>query len=105
MRQLGSDLGTDTFRIYLQDGDAVHPQQPVPLSQLEDAIASVEGGSGGYTHRNYDDAGAYVYVGYENVSGAWYIYRRTVASGARLYATGGSGYGTNWTGRTGLTYA
>lgn len=62
------------------------------------------GGTNGYANQNYEKTGTYVYVGYENVSGAWYIYRRTVASGARLYATGGSGYGTNWTGRTGLTY-
>ena len=104
MRQLGSDLGTDTFRIYLEDGDAVHPQQPVPLSQLQAAIASV-GGPSSYEYQDYDKYGGYVYVGYKTPGGAWYIKRRTVTGNARQEAQGNSNYATNWTGRTGLTYA
>lgn len=65
------------------------------------------GGSGatGYTWENYEKTGTYVYVGYENASTShWYIYRRTIATNARQYATGTSSYSTNWTGRAGLTY-
>lgn len=103
MEKLGSDLGTDTFRIFLEDGDATDPQQPVPLSQLEDMLAGL-GGSGGYSQQDYAKDATYVYVGYKNVSGAWYIYRRTIATNARQYAVGASSYTANWTGRTGLTY-
>lgn len=100
MKKLGSDLGTDTFRIYLEDGDAVHPQQPVPLSQLQDLI--------GYEYQNYEKtqvAPYYVYVGYKNASGAWYIKRRTVVGNVRLEASGSSNYVTNWTNRATLPYA
>lgn len=58
----------------------------------------------GYTWQDYEKTGTYVYVGYESTGGAWYIYRRTIATGVRLYATGASSYATNWTGRSGLTY-
>ena len=59
----------------------------------------------GYTFQNYEKTASYVYVGYQHADGSWFIYRRTVASGARLYASGTSGYSTAWAGRAGLTYA
>lgn len=68
------------------------------------------GGSGGgpgsgYTLQDYEKAGAFVYVGYKNTGGAWFIYRRTVASNVWQQAAGASAYSTAWTGRAGLTYA
>lgn len=48
----------------------------------------------------------YAYVGNENtVDGSWFIYRRTIASNVREYATGASDYATNWTNRSGLSYS
>jgi len=59
----------------------------------------------GYTYQDGPDYGAtYGYVGYSNPDGSWYIYRRTLDTGVREYATGTSSYATNWTGRAGLTY-
>lgn len=62
-------------------------------------------GSSGYVFRNEENLGVYAYVGYEKPGADWYIYRRTLASNLREYATGVSGYGAGWTGRAGLTYA
>ena len=59
-----------------------------------------------YAYQDYEKTGTYVYVGYENtVDGAWYIYRRTISTNLREYATGASGYATAWTNRGSLTYA
>jgi hypothetical protein len=60
-------------------------------------------GSSGYEWQDYEKTGTYVYVGYEQTGGAWYIYRRTIATNAREYATGGSGY--DWSSRGALSYA
>ena len=62
-------------------------------------------GAAGYRYQDYEKTGTYVYVGYKNTGGAWFISRRTIATGARLKASGSSSYSTNWTGRAGLTYA
>ena len=67
------------------------------------------GGGGGVSGYELADGpeynSTYVYVGYEHVSnGSWYIYRRTRATNTREYASGGSSYSTNWTGRAGLSY-
>lgn len=59
----------------------------------------------GYSWQDYEKTGTYVYVGYESTGGAWYIYRRTIATNARLYATGASGYATAWTNRASQTYS
>ena len=58
-----------------------------------------------YQWQDYEKTATYVYVGYEASSGEWFIYRRTVASNTRLYATGSSDYATNWTNRASLTYS
>lgn len=58
----------------------------------------------GDSNQNYEKTSTYVYVGYENTDGSWYIYRRTVATNIRLYATGASGYAAAWTARAGQTY-
>jgi len=52
-----------------------------------------------------DYTGTYSYVGYEESGGAWYIYRRTVASGLREYATGSSDYATHWANRASESYS
>lgn len=52
-----------------------------------------------------ENTGTYVYIGYEHADGRWYIYRRTIASGDRLYASGASSYSANWTNRGSLSYA
>lgn len=63
------------------------------------------GGSTGYTWQDYEKTTTYIYVGYEQTGGAWYIYRRTIATNAREYATGASGYATAWTNRASQTYS
>lgn len=75
---------------------------------LSGTTLNATGGSGatGFAWQDYEKTGTYVYVGYENASTShWYIYRRTIATNTREYATGTSAYSTNWTGRAGLTYA
>ncbi len=57
-----------------------------------------------YAWQDYEKTATYVYVGYEETGGAWYIYRRTIATNAREYADGASSYSTNWTNRGSLTY-
>lgn len=63
------------------------------------------GGATGDSFQNEENTGTYVYVGYSNTNGSWYIYRRTIATQTRLYATGASGYAAAWTARAGQTYA
>ena len=58
----------------------------------------------GYTQQDYEKTGTYVYVSYTETGGAWYIYRRTIASNTRQYATGATDYATNWTNRGSQTY-
>ena len=72
---------------------------------LDNTGAAVTGSSTVYSQQNYEKTGTYVYVGYEETGGAWYIYRRTIATNAREYASGATDYSTNWAGRAGLTYA
>lgn len=59
----------------------------------------------GDSNQNYEKTSTYIYVGYENTDGSWYIYRRTVATNIRLYATGASGYAAAWTNRAAETYS
>lgn len=66
---------------------------------------STGSGASGDSLQNEDYASNYVYVGYQNTDGSWYIYRRTYSTNVREYATGASDYATGWTGRAGLTYA
>lgn len=61
-------------------------------------------GSTGYTQQDYEKTGTYVYVSYTETGGAWYIYRRIIASNTRQYATGATDYATNWTNRGSQTY-
>lgn len=76
-----------------------------PLTGELDFTGSGGGGSTGYTWQDYEKTGTYVYVGYEETGGAWYIYRRTIATNAREYATGASGYAAAWTNRAAETYS
>lgn len=96
---LAAPLDADGNGIYsLSDG--VDPQDAVTVSQLQAAIAGSD-----YSLQDYEKTGSYVYVGYKATAGQWFIYRRTVATNARAYASGSSSYSTAWTGRAGLTYA
>lgn len=86
---------TDDGIMYIWDGSAWQ------------VVGSGAGGDSGYRLAegpDYQDD--YVYVGYEHESnGSWFIYRRTVATNVREYASGSSDFATNWTGREGLSYA
>lgn len=75
------------------------------LGEYREEDAGSSGGANGYEFQDYEKTGTYVYVGYEESGGAWYIYRRTLSTNAREYASGGSSYSTNWTSRSSLTYA
>lgn len=59
----------------------------------------------GYTQQDYEKTSTYVYVGYTESGGAWFIYRRTISSNTREYATGASGYAAAWTARAAQTYS
>lgn len=66
------------------------------------------GGGSGLVYQVQDGPdyqASYVYVGYKETGGAWYIYRRTYAGNIRMYASGNTNYTTNWTNRTGLVYS
>lgn len=54
--------------------------------------------------QDQERTGTYAYVGLAEPGGGWKVYRRTLASNVREYAAGGSGYGTAWAGRAGLSY-
>jgi len=57
-----------------------------------------------YSYQDYEKTDTYIYVGYTEAGGAWYIYRRIIASNTRQYATGATDYATNWTNRGSQTY-
>lgn len=59
----------------------------------------------GYAWEDYEKTSTYIYVSYLSTGGAWYIYRRTVATNIRLYASGANNYAANWAGRAALSYA
>lgn len=60
----------------------------------------------GFEYQDIDRGTTYVYVGYAHpITNHWFIYRRTLNDGTREYATGTSGYATNWTNRASLTYS
>lgn len=84
--------------------DPQHPQSAATKAWVESHFAS-GGSSNGYQQQDYEKTGTYVYVGYKHTDNRWYIYRRTVASNLRQYASGAASYATNWTGRAGLVYA
>ena len=60
-------------------------------------------GSTGLAFADQEYTSTYCYVGYDSGT-SWYIYRRTRATNVREYASGASGYATNWTNRGSLTY-
>lgn len=82
------------------------------IQQVSGGSTIIQSGGGGadtsdsgYHLGNEELTSSYAYVGYEHESsGAWYIYRRTRSSNARLYASGASSYATNWSNRSSLTY-
>lgn len=69
-----------------------------------DMTISGGGGTTDYHLQNEDRDTSYAYVGYKDPSDKWYIYRRTRATNLRQYATGTSGYSTNWTNKSSLIY-
>jgi hypothetical protein len=77
----------------------------VNTSQIIEAQLGLgSSGTNGYEMQDYEKTATYVYVGYEESGGAWYIYRRTIATNARAYASGSSGYAAAWTNRAAETY-
>lgn len=93
----------------------LNPMAPNGVSVAPESKVTVIGGTGGsssttaspvYEYQNGPDYGAtYTYVGYKESGGAWFIYRRTLATNVRQYASGTSNYATNWTNRASLTYS
>lgn len=59
----------------------------------------------GFRFQDRDDtSGSYVYVGYENANGSWFIERRTLGSYLWENVAGGSGYASAWADREILVY-
>lgn len=57
-----------------------------------------------YFVSDYDLGGATEYIGRLDKDGNWVIMEHVPASGTLRFASGSSGYVTNWGNRTGLTY-
>lgn len=105
MPKASNDYDFDGFEgLNLKDPE--HDQSAATKKWTEDQIAAAGGASSGFTFQNLDSSdGQHTYVGYKHPDGRWYIYRRTLTSGAYQKASGASGYTTAWTERAGLTYA
>ena len=58
-----------------------------------------------YSIMNLEETDTYKYFGFEMITGAWYIMRKTIATDVILYAAGDSDYTTAWTDRVQQTYA
>lgn len=112
-----ADMGLSRRNDFPKHNDMVivpggfNPQRYYDKPQIDAILAGFTpsgggGGASGFVLANgpeYTDT--YVYVGqYKASTGAWYIYRRTLADNTRLYASGTSDYTTNWTNRGSLTY-
>ena len=74
------------------------------MAETEDYSESVatEDITSKYKITDIDDSGTTKYFGFTDKDGNWFIMSLTTTE-AR-YIKGTSGYTTNWTGRTGLTY-
>lgn len=75
-------------------------------NEIIDAIKTSGNFFDGYKISDTDDDASPNYYGFVKTDGNWYILKETLVAGANTYRyiKGDSGYATNWTGRTGLTY-
>jgi hypothetical protein len=94
-------VSTDTFTIVRAQGDTTAKSIAIGW-RISNSIFLADLTTG-YTYQDYENTGTYVYVGYEHTDGAWYIYRRTIATNAREYASGTSAY--TWANRASETYS
>jgi hypothetical protein len=86
----GSVPGPGTVSIKDSTGTKIDPAEKQPTD--------------GYRITEYDDSVPYIYGGYVNKTGAWFISREDVTSGSYRYTKGSSSFSTNWTNRASLTY-
>lgn len=96
-------VSTDTFTIVRAQGSTTAKSIAIGW-RISNAVYLADLNTG-MRYQNSETTGTYVYAGHEHVTdGSWFIYRRTIATGAREYATGTSGYAAAWTARAGQTY-
>jgi len=92
----GSMPGPGTVSLKDASGNKIDPAEKHPtdgykIAQQDDTVASAP----------------YVYFGYVNKDGAWYIQRETITGaneGDYRYFRGSSNFAANWTNRAGLAY-
>jgi len=58
----------------------------------------------GFNINDTDDSSDPKYYGFSDHRGVWIIMKETTSTGSFRYATGKSGYSTNWTNRASLSY-
>lgn len=90
----GSLPGPGTVSLKDSAGNKIDPAEKSPTD--------------GYKISQLDDSGAtYLYFGYVNKDGAWYIQRETVGGGGvgdYRYFKGSTNFATNWSNRANLNY-
>lgn len=100
-------LATVALALPLPDGAATAAKQDTTNIKLDDLIDAVNNSSSGaYSYRDKTETGTYKYFGFEILGGgAWKIMRKNISTNQALYATGSSGYSTNWSNRESLSYS
>lgn len=85
----GSAPGPGTVALKNIAGEKIDPAEKRPTD--------------GYNITEIDDSSTPIYYGYVNKDGAWFIIKEG-SDGTYRYAKGSSGFSTNWTNRSSLSY-
>lgn len=86
----GSVPGPGTVSVKDTAGNKIDPAEKHPTD--------------GYRISELDDGVVYIYGGYINKDGAWFISREEISTGSYRYARGATSFSTNWTNRASLSY-
>ena len=95
----GTPDGTNIYRLKVNSDGSLN------VTGLSVTASTLAKPTDAYSISNIESDATYSYYGYEDKDGAWYIMRKTEATGVFLYAAGASGYSSAWTGKAGQSYA